>query len=258
MLLNLVADYVGMCKMLGRGSNGGSLGCVWCEVRGFKHAGRMCFPCGGEPTDGAPARTKQSTLADGDVAVGLLSARVAQWCKDHVSATGVRARCSFDRLEYFDSTVDALLDMMHAVSVTVGGHIMKVLRGKVWSKSGSARLAKKPQDPRVQYGWGPTLDQAYPKGVKTLEEKAKCVNNRVASVRRWESACAEVESANADARPLTLPKRVQARIDRMFHAFQGPGHLSPGSDRDVFEQRRNMKSIDWSEHVRTMSLIRFY
>jgi hypothetical protein len=244
MVLNVVSDYMGMVKILNRGSPRANKGCAWCEVRGFTHAARACFPCSGSPAHVSPLRTKAGVGAQGDDAERLKKAIQAKWGDDEFKKTGVRGRCALDRLEYFDSTVDALLDMMHAVSVTAGDHLVKSYRGQVWTgQTGNTRLAKQPADPRIRYGWGGDLLSKMPKKVNTEEKRQDQVRERQESMRKWQLACGEADVANADARPLVPPKHAQERADKLYHKFQGPTHLAPGTDRDPFQQKRNMKAI---------------
>jgi hypothetical protein len=142
---------------------------------------------------------------------------------------GVRGRCAFDRLPYFDSIKDALLDMMHAIAVTMGGHAMRVLRGTAWSTSAykKTRAVRPPADPRVRYKWGNDLKGAPTKAVTSKRTEsakatamAKMVAHREESVAAWEKACDEAEKLNEDMVHLVFPQGAQGESDALFRNFQ--------------------------------------
>lgn len=238
MLLLLMADYPGLCKLLNRGSNGGNHACTHCwfgRVDCPVLGARVFAPTGAEPpaartaTECADIGRQQEARRYPPPGVDVPAARHAE----AVSATGVYGPCEFHRLAvYFDTVKDATFDLMHVNSGVWGSHLFKLFAGK--------RKVAIPIDPRVKHKWGPDCDKRLAAGL-TAGARERKMAERKQSVAAWEDAVRLRKAYNATMAGLYLTPDAADAVTNLYNTIRGPRDLAPAR-RDPIARAHAFKS----------------
>ena len=204
MLLCLVADYPGMCKLLNRGSNNGHCGCIACKYgkEASAAAAKNVYQACAYP--GPPHRTLAEVRLQGLAQNALRAGGQPGKYKEGITEHGCGGTCEFDRLGYFDILQDATFDTMHINSGYWCGHVLKLWNGR-------KKLAL-PRDPREAHKWGVDCKanlQAKPgKPRWSYAARLKKFHWRVGRVRTWIQDHKAVEKYNKYLLTFAATKKV--------------------------------------------------
>ena len=237
MLLFLIADFPGLCKLLNRGSNTGYRPCplcmftkVDCEELGHPVYEPAEFP-------GPARRDLEECKASGrhqdarKLGLNPNQAAHARGLKRH----GISGSCEFDRLPYFNSLRDSLFDFMHVNSGVVGSHLCKLFAG--------LRNVAVPSDPRVRFKWGPDCEAKLDERM-TSAAKAKKIEWRRGRVVAWEETVRKVEAFNKTIAAFKLGPTERQTGATLYDTMHGPRELTPGR-RNPYTKTHLFKSHDW-------------